>query len=245
MKSTVALLTCALAVSTIASAQMTSSKPAHKPSAGITRDSNLPAETPSTTPTRARDNGNSLPVGTAIKMKLETALTTTTSKAGDNFAGRVTEAVTHNGRTIIPVGSSITGRVVRVDEPRRIKGLPTINLHPEAVMLPDGTSYSINAVVVDTDTPRMNVDEEGGIQGSGATKGEKLEIAAGTTGGTVIGAMAGGGKGALIGGTIGAVATVTHWLTKTHTAELPIGTEIVMELSRDMVISASRTAEGN
>jgi hypothetical protein len=59
----------------------------------------------------------------------------------------------------------------------------------------------------------------------------------GTGGGMLIGGLAGGGKGLLIGGAIGATATITHWLAKHRSAMLPAGTELVMELSRPMVMS--------
>jgi hypothetical protein len=246
MNMTRALLICALVTASIASAQTTTSKSAQKPSAGIHRDSTL-AHEPTTPPVATpRSNGQALPVGTAIKMRLETMITTATNKPGDSFSGRVTEAVMLNGRTIIPVGSSITGTVVSVSEPRRIKGVPSINLHPQTVMLPDGTNFAINAAVVDTNMPRMNVDDEGRIQGSGHERRDVVEVAAGTTGGTVLGALAGGTKGAFIGGAIGATATIAHWLSKQNSAAIPVGTEIIMELSRDMVISpVPATAEGN
>jgi len=38
---------------------------------------------------------------------------------------------------------------------------------------------------------------------------------------------------------IGATATVTHWLSKHRSAMLPAGTELVMELSRLMVMTTA------
>ncbi|HSA91639.1 MAG TPA: hypothetical protein VLE48_01395 [Terriglobales bacterium] len=182
----------------------------------------------------------SLPSGTGVRMKLETTISTSGSKAGDTFAGRVTEAVVVDGKPVIPVGSAIEGQIVSVSEPRRVKGRPTIHLRPNLLTLPNGERYDFNAVVVDTDrSTKTEVTEEGQIKGQGASKGDKLEIAAGTGAGMTVGAIAGGGKGALVGATIGAAATVTHWLTKRKTAELPAGSEIVMELSRPMLITAS------
>jgi hypothetical protein len=43
----------------------------------------------------------------------------------------------------------------------------------------------------------------------------------------------------LIGGAIGATATIAHWLGRHKSAELPAGTELVMELNRDMTMTAS------
>jgi hypothetical protein len=50
--------------------------------------------------------------------------------------------------------------------------------------------------------------------------------------------LIGGGKGVLIGATIGATATVARWLGKKNSATLPAGTELVMELSRPLEMTA-------
>jgi len=180
-----------------------------------------------------------LPAGTSVRLKLETPISTSTSKPGDAFYGRVTQSVLHEGKTVIPVGSSVEGNVVRVSEPRRIKGLPTIELRPNLIVMPDGNRYHIHAVVVDTDpSTKTDVNEEGAIKGQGMNKRDKVEIGAGTGAGLTVGAMAGGGKGALVGAAIGAGATVTRWLTKRKSAELPAGSEIVMELDRPVDLAA-------
>ena len=62
----------------------------------------------------------SLPAGTAVKVKLETTLATFTSKAGDRFSGRVMDALVVGDKEVIPVGSTVQGRVTKVNEPRRI-----------------------------------------------------------------------------------------------------------------------------
>ncbi len=182
----------------------------------------------------------SLPAGTGVKMKLETPISTTRTKVGDSFAGRVTEPVMIENKVVIPVGAAIEGHVVKVSEPRRIKGVPEIDLRPDLLTMPDGTKFTISAVVVDTDkNSGTHVNDEGKIKGSGMSGSDKKEIAIGTGAGLGVGALAGGGKGAFIGATVGATVTVAHWLTKRHSAELPAGSEITMELSRPMAMSGA------
>jgi hypothetical protein len=182
----------------------------------------------------------SLPTGTAVKMKLENTLTTFSSKAGDAFQARVTEAVVVNGKTVIPVGATVEGRVTKTSEPRRIAGKPTIAIFPEHLVLPNGERFMLNATLVDTNARRgTDVNTEGQFKGDGHDGKDLTEIGMGTGGGMLIGGLAGGGKGLLIGGVIGAGATVTHWLSKHRSATLPAGTELVMELSRPMVMSPS------
>src|SRR5262245_52129686 len=97
--------------------------------------------------TRHSTEAGSLPPGTVIRMKLETGVSTAVNKVGDAFAGRVTEDVNFNGNTVIPVGSSIKGTVTKVDEKRRFKGRPVLELRPEQVTLPNGDKYNIVAVL--------------------------------------------------------------------------------------------------
>jgi len=181
-----------------------------------------------------------LPAGTALKVKLENTLSTFGSKAGDPFSGRVTEAVMLDGKTIIPVGSSVQGRVTKVNEPRRIAGKPTIGIFPETIVLPSGERYMLNAPLIDTNLRNgTDVNTEGQFKGAGHDGHDLTEIGFGTGGGMLIGGLAGGGKGLLIGGTVGATATIAHWLGKKRSAMLPAGTELVMELSRPSALSAA------
>jgi len=253
MKKIVALLALALAASILGTAQTSNRQ---KPSPSVVRDTATrptPAVAPSYPATQAKatqcakltDDNADLPTGTAIKMKLETALSSRESKEGDGFSGRVTEDVVVNGKTIIPVGASVSGRLLRVSDPRRIGGVGSIQMLPEAVMLPNGKSFAINASLVDTSLPSyLKVDEEGRVKGEGISKGDKVEMAGGTGTGMIVGAIAGGGKGLLVGGMVGGGATVVHWLTKRHSVDIPAGTELIMEVSRPMNVSTAPMSAG-
>jgi hypothetical protein len=182
----------------------------------------------------------SLPTGTAVKMKLENTLTTFSTQAGDPFSARVTEAVVVDGKTVIPVGATVQGRVPKTSEPRRVAGKPTIAIFPEHLVLPNGDRFVLNATLVDTSVRRgTDVNNEGQFKGEGHDGKDLTEIGMGTGGGMLAGGLIGGGKGMLIGGAIGATATVAHWLGKHRSAMLPAGTELVMELNRPMVMSAN------
>jgi hypothetical protein len=182
----------------------------------------------------------SLPAGTSMKVKLETALTTFSSKSGDPFSARVTEAVMLDGKPVIPIGASVQGRVTKATEPRRIAGKPTIAIFPETVVLPNGEHYLLNATLVDTSVRNgTDVNDEGQFKGKGHDGKDMTEIGMGTGGGMLVGGLIGGGKGVLIGGAVGATATVAHWLGKKNSAALPAGTELVMELSRPLAMTAA------
>lgn len=182
----------------------------------------------------------SLPTGTAVKMKLENTLTTFSTQGGDPFSARVTEAVVVDGKTVIPVGATVQGRVTKTSEPRRIAGKPTIAIFPEHLVLPNGDRLMLNATLVDTSARHgTNVNNEGQFKGEGHDGKDLTEVGMGTGGGMLAGGLIGGGTGMLIGGAIGATATIAHWLGKHRSTQLPAGTELVMELNRPMVMSAS------
>jgi hypothetical protein len=185
-----------------------------------------------------------LPTGTAVRMKLETTLATFSSKAGDPFSARVTEAVVMDGKTVIPIGTTVEGRVTKASEPRRIAGKPTIGIFPQTLVLPNGDRFALNASLIDTNAHNgTDVNTEGQFKGAGHDSRDLTEIGIGTGGGMLIGGVAGGGKGFLIGGFVGATVTVTHWLSKHRSAMLPAGTELVMELNRPMTMTGTSSGQ--
>src|SRR5260370_10135709 len=147
----------------------------------------------------------SLPTGTAVKMKLETTLATFSSKTGDRFSARVTEPVVVNGKTVIPIGATVEGRVTKANEPRRIAGKPTIPLFTDHLLLPNGDRFMLNASLIDTNAPHgTDVHMEGQFKGAGHDGKDLTEIGMGTGGGMLVGGLAGGGQGLLTGRALGA-----------------------------------------
>ena len=186
----------------------------------------------------------SVPEGTPLKVTLQTTISTFSNRVGDPFTGRTTEPVVVAGKTVIPAGSTVEGRVTKLSEPRRIKGRPTIGIFPEHIVLPDGQRFMLNAVLIDTNIHGTDVTEEGQFKGAGHDRKDQIEVAGGTGAGMLMGGLIGGGPGLLIGGAIGAGATTTHWLTKHNSAVLPSGTELLLELSRPMTMSTTAAGAG-
>ncbi len=185
-----------------------------------------------------------VPAGTALMVKLETTLATFSNKPGDPFQGRLTQAVVLDGKTVIPAGATVEGRVTKVAEPRRISGKPTIGIHPEALVLPGGERLFLDATLVDTDIKGTDVNQEGEFKGSGHDRRDEMEAGGGTAGGMLIGGLIGGPPGVLIGGVVGAGSTGAHWLSKHHSATLPAGTTLTMELTRPLTMTPAVASSG-
>jgi hypothetical protein len=191
--------------------------------------------------------GTALPVpaGTALMVRLETTLATFSNRPGDPFRGSLTQPVVVNGVTVIPAGTTVEGRVTKVSEPRRISGRPTIAILPEAVILPTGERYFLDATLVDTNISGTDVNAEGQFKGSGHDRRDQIEAGGGAAGGMLVGGLIGGPPGILIGGAVGASAAGAHWLVKHRSATLPAGTQLTLELNRPLTATpASATPSG-
>lgn len=189
----------------------------------------------------AAQTNSPVPSGTVLMVRLETTLATFSNRVGDPFRGSITQPIVVNGQTVIPAGSVVEGRVTKVSEPRRISGKPTIGILPEAVILPTGERYYLDATLTDTNISGTDVSREGQFKGTGHDRRDQLEVGGGAAGGMVVGGLIGGPPGILIGGAVGAGATTTHWLTKHRSATLPAGTQLTLELNRPMEMTAPAT----
>lgn len=185
-----------------------------------------------------------VPAGTALMVKLETTLATFSNKPGDPFQARLTQAVMLDGRTVIPAGATLEGRVTKVSEPRRISGKPTIGIAPTTLILPGGERLSLDATLVDTDIKGTDVNQEGEFKGFGHDRRDQMETGGGAAGGVLIGGLIGGPPGVVIGGVVGAGSAGAHWLSKHRSATLPAGTTLTIELNRPLVMTPAVASSG-
>jgi len=192
----------------------------------------------------AAQTNSPVPAGTALTVRLETTLATFSNRVGDPFRGSITQPIVMDGKTVIPAGTIIEGRVTKVSEPRRISGKPTIGILPEAVILPTGERYYLDATLTDTNIPGSDVNAEGQFKGSGHDRHDTLEQGGGTAGGMLIGGLVGGPVGVLVGGTIGAGSATAHWLSKHRSATLPAGTQLTLELNRPLTMTPTVASNG-
>ena len=183
-------------------------------------------------------NGNELPEGTNIHVKLAQGLSTEETRSGSKFTGRVSKPVMLDGRVVIPEGSEFRGRVVQVTEGKRFGSPATIRLRPEAVVLPDGSRYMLRAQVVGSRGDNTRVDNEGGIRPGTHMKKAAIEEGIGAGTGAVVGAKLGGGAGALVGSLVGVGVVTTHLLVQhPQSVNVPSETTIVFSLSEPLTLT--------
>lgn len=181
---------------------------------------------------------NEVPQGTLIQTRIHETLSTASTTVGTPFTAEVTAPMERDGRVIIPVGSTVHGRVTVARGGRRVSGAAALHLLPESVTLPDGTNYMLHAQVIDTTQHSVTrVNDEGTILRRDHIKGTLAAMSLTTGGAAATGAVFGGIPGALIGGGIGAGVSAVWWLKQDRQEVIPQNTGIVFSLSAPMMIS--------
>lgn len=174
--------------------------------------------------------------GTNIRVRMNGTLSSKTARVGDRFTTTVTEPVySTNGVVVIPVGSTVTGRVDTVTASRKGGKPGEISVSFVSVKLPNGATRAINGSLTDLNTKSAKSDNEGTASGDKMKHRKVIFIGGGAGGGAVLGGAFGGGKGALIGGIIGGIAgAIAENQTKGEEAEVRSGTEFGVYLNQSV-----------
>lgn len=165
----------------------------------------------------------SVPDNTRLRLALQTAVGSDTSRVEDRVSARVIEPVVVDGETVIPEGSRVDGRVTYAQPSGKVKGRAglTVRFHTLTV---GSSSYDIV-------TEPLRREAEG-------TKAKDVRnIGIGAGAGAVIGGIIGGRKGAGIGAAVGgAGGTGVVLATKGAEVRLPAGTAVTTRLADPLVL---------
>jgi hypothetical protein len=177
--------------------------------------------------------------GTRIVFTLNNTLSTKNSRQGDDFSGVVSRNVRVGDQIVIPEGSVVRGRVMRVEKAGRVTGRAEMDLRFDEIELPNGSQLDISASLTDLDAAdKEEVTEEGGVKGEGSKKRDATTIGVGAGIGAAIGAIAGGSKGAAIGAGTGAAAgTGIVLATRGKDAEVKRGSTLAIQLDRPLTVT--------
>lgn len=164
-----------------------------------------------------------LPAGTALRLELQSAVASDTSSVEDTVRASLRQAVTVDGKAILPSGTEVVGTVTDVERSGRVKGRAHI-------------AYRFNSLNVDGE--RYDIRTNTLSHQAEATKGEdatKIGIGAGA--GAAIGALLGGGDGAVKGAAIGGAAgTGTVLATRGKEVRLGPGADVTARLTAPLTV---------
>ena len=176
-------------------------------------------ETPAALPAVATFREFTLPQGTMLVVRLDSPVSSDSSRRGDPVEATLTDAVIVDGTEVLPAGSIVRGAVAAVHSAGKVKGRGTLALVFSSVSVAgrEAPSYPIAARVGRT---------------ARATKGEDAaKIALPAAGGALIGGLLGGKKGVAIGSAIGGgTGTAVVLSTRGRQVRLPRGTALSLRL---------------
>jgi hypothetical protein len=172
--------------------------------------------------------------GEKLHVRMNDTLSSKTARVGDTFKVSVLEPIYSNtGAILIPVGSTVMGKVTALQPPQKGGKPATIDVSFYELRIPNGTRRAINGSLTELDEKGGKSDTEGTVSGKKMEHRKIIFIGGGGTGGAILGGLIGGGKGAIIGGIIGAAGGFGgEKLTKGPEAEVKAGTEFGVYLNQ-------------
>jgi hypothetical protein len=191
--------------------------------------SNSPQEStqPGTQPGAATMQAVTIPTGTSVLVRMIDGVDSSTNKIGDPFHGSLESALVVGNTVVAPKGSDVYGKLTQAKEAGKISGSAQLTL--------ELTGIRINGNIVPVDSTDYDVAGKG----RGTQSAER--IGGGAVLGTIIGAIAGGGKGAAIGGVVGAGAGTTVQVM-THGDQVRIPSETLLEFKLQQDVTAPISA---
>jgi hypothetical protein len=176
------------------------------------------ADEPEALPPVARFREYTVPEGTDLHVRLDTDVSSASSKVEDPIAGTLTQALVVDGTTVAPIGSKVKGDITAVEPAGKAKGRASLAFRLRTLVIADHDApYSIVAGI-----SRVAPSDK---------KDDAIKIGAPAVAGAVVGGILGGKKGAVIGAVVGGGAgTAVVLTTAGDEIALPSGTEITMSL---------------
>ena len=170
--------------------------------------------------------------GTEIKVRTDTAINAQSAAAGQTYAATVSQDIKDNsGNVVIPSGSRARLATVATGDNQITLALSSLSAN--------GQRYYLN-------TNSTEAESTTAKQGVGKNTRTAKYVGGGALAGTLIGAIAGGGKGAAIGALAGGAAGAgAQTLTKGKKLDIPAESQLTFKLEQDVTLRSSRGQTSN
>ncbi len=172
-----------------------------------------------------------IPAGTDLAVRITDNLETGKTQTNDKFHGILADSLVINGIVAIPRRANVTGLVLDAKDAKRFKGNSELSLELQKIKTHNMT------LVISTD-PLVQ-------KGSGRGKNTAEKAGGGALLGTLIGAIAGGGRGALIGAaTGGAAGAGVNAVTRGQQVKIPSETVLHFQINQPLTVTVTTMPDG-
>ena len=164
-----------------------------------------------------------LPAGTTLRLRLQSAIASDSAKVEDTVRAELTQAVSAGGAQVLPAGTAVVGNITDVERSGRVKGRARL-------------AYRFNSLTHAGE--RYDIVTAPLSHQAAATKGEDAtKIAIGAGAGAAVGALLGGGDGAAKGAAIGgAGGTGVVLATRGEEVRLGSGATVTTRLTAPLTV---------
>ena len=184
-----------------------------------------------------------LPVGTKVLLQLRSPIDTKSAHEGDGVYCQTNFPVTEDNIVVIPAGTYVKGKIMRVVRPGRVKGRAELQVHFTTLIYPNGYSLDLPGALDSTPGSESHKvsDKEGTVKADGTKGKDAGEVATWGASGAGIGALGTRTlKGAGIGGVAGAgVGLIKVLLSRGQEIRLESGTSLEMVLQRPLTLEVN------
>ena len=178
-----------------------------------------------------------VPIGTVVPLRIDTALSSNSSRVGDRFTATVFQSVVVDSRAVLPEGAKVEGHVTGISPGERGRRPGTIAVAFDRIVLPNGASIPIEAALTAlSEEGRRKIEQDLRYQDrvdSGARTLRPivfLGVAGG--GGTTIGVAGSSGESTTVGAILGTL------FSNGDRAEVQPGAEFGMLVERSFNVDA-------
>lgn len=164
-----------------------------------------------------------IPAGTALRLDLQSAVASDTSRVEDTVRASLRQAVTVDGQAVLPMGTELVGTVTDVERSGRVKGLARV-AYRFSSLRHESERYPITTATISH-------------QAEATKKKDAMKIGVGAGAGAAVGAILGGGSGAAKGAAVGGAAgTGVVLATRGEEVRLGPGANVSTRLTAPLVV---------
>src|SRR6266850_2467505 len=178
-----------------------------------------------------------VPVGTVVPLRIDTALSSNSSRVGDRFTATVFQSVIVDGRAVLPERAKVEGHVTGISPGERGRRPGTIAVAFDRIVLTNGTSIPIEATLTAlSEEGRRKIEQDIRYQDrvdSGARNPRPIVfLAVAGGGGTTIGVAGSSAESTTVGAILGTL------FSNGDRAEVQPGAEFGMMVERSFNVDA-------